>query len=105
MHRLSLCLSILALAAWPARGGEFSPQGYALAAPCLACHGPLRSHPGTPALHALSETQIIEALQAFRADHRPSSIMGRIARGYSDAEIALIARTWPKIASVGRPLP
>jgi sulfide dehydrogenase cytochrome subunit len=31
------------------------------------------------------------AMRAFRANERPGTIMGRIARGYSDAEIAAIA--------------
>jgi sulfide dehydrogenase cytochrome subunit len=30
-------------------------------------------------------------MAAFRANERPASIMGRVARGYTEAEIAAIA--------------
>lgn len=77
----------------PGHAAEPSPQGHALAAPCLACHGPTRTYRAIPSLAGLDVAEITRAMQEFRAGRRPSSIMGRIALGYGDAEIALIAES------------
>lgn len=76
------------LFAVPAHANE--PPLAALA--CGGCHGvgsrgaePIAGIAGRPA------DQIVAALVAFRANDRPNTIMGRIARGYTDAEIAAIA--------------
>ena len=59
---------------------------------CGGCHGvgsrgaePVAAIAGRPA------DQIVAALNGFRSNDKPSTIMGRIARGYTDAEIAAIA--------------
>jgi len=59
---------------------------------CLGCHGPngagqapIVGIAGRPA----AETEAL--MRAFRANERPGTIMGRIARGYTDAEIAAAA--------------
>lgn len=64
-----------------------------LALSCAGCHGPEGQSPGTiPPLHGKSEAAVAEALRGFRADQRPSTVMGRIAKGYSDQEIDAVAR-------------
>jgi cytochrome subunit of sulfide dehydrogenase len=59
---------------------------------CSGCHPPTVSGktPVTP-LAGLPEVQIVTAMQAFRAGQRPATVMDRIAKGFSDAEIAAIA--------------
>lgn len=59
---------------------------------CLGCHGPngAGSQP-VPALAGRSAADLRAAMMAFRANERPATIMGRIARGYTEAEIAEIA--------------
>jgi len=59
---------------------------------CGGCHGvgsrgaePVAAIAGRPA------EQIVASLNGFRSNDTPSTIMGRIARGYTDAEIAAIA--------------
>ena len=59
---------------------------------CLGCHGsggggvtPVPGIAGRPA------GELLAALVAFRANERPGTIMGRIARGYTDAEFAAMA--------------
>ncbi len=60
---------------------------------CAGCHGPDGQSPGTiPSLHGKGEAAIAEALRQFRADQRPSTVMGRIAKGYSDPEIDAVSR-------------
>ena len=63
-----------------------------LALSCAGCHGPDGQSPGPiPSLKGQSEAAIAAALRDFRAGRRPSTVMGRIAKGYSDAEIEAVA--------------
>ena len=59
---------------------------------CLGCHGlgaagaaPVPGIAGRPA------ADLAAALIAFRSNARPGTIMDRIARGYTEAEIAALA--------------
>ncbi len=75
----------------PARAQSADPRLLALS--CAGCHGPDGQSPGTiPSLRGKSEAAIAEALRGFRDGGRPSTVMGRIAKGYSDQEIAAVAR-------------
>jgi len=63
-----------------------APQG------CIACHGQAGAgSPPIPALAGRPKADIEAAMLAFRKNERPNSIMGRIARGYTDAEITTVA--------------
>ena len=67
-------------------------RGAALAHTCVTCHGPEgRSHGAIPSLTTLSSADITTALQAFRAETRPSTVMHRIAKGLDDADITAVA--------------
>jgi cytochrome subunit of sulfide dehydrogenase len=44
-----------------------------------------------PALRGQNPAEIVAAMQAFRSGQRPSTVMGRIAKGFSDDEIRAIA--------------
>lgn len=64
----------------------------AMAQNCFVCHGPgaLGSDPlvrlaGQP--KELLERQLVD----FKSDRRPATIMSRIAKGYSDEQLATIA--------------
>jgi cytochrome c553 len=61
-----------------------------LAAGCTSCHGPERTG-GLPALAGRSKQEIVERMKQFRSGARPSTLMGQLAKGYSDGEIDLIA--------------
>lgn len=64
-----------------------------LALSCAGCHGPDGHSPAAiPSLFGRSETALAAALRGFRDGHPPSTVMARIAKGYSDAEIAAVAR-------------
>ena len=67
-------------------------RGAALAHACVTCHGPEgRSQGAIPSLTTLSSADITTALQAFRAETRPSTVMHRIAKGLDDADITAVA--------------
>ena len=61
---------------------------------CSGCHPPTASaETKLPPLQRQNPADIIAAMQAFRSGERPSTVMGRIAKGFSDGEIRAIA-TW-----------
>ncbi len=59
---------------------------------CFACHGPNGVSPGSiPSLHALTAQNMTELLRAFKSGQRPSTVMGRHAKGYTNTEIEAIS--------------
>lgn len=70
-----------------------SPESAAnIARNCFSCHGPGGKNPGAiPALRGASAEFIASALKQFRAGERASTMMGRHARAYSDAQIKAVA--------------
>lgn len=67
-------------------------RGAMLANSCAGCHGTDGKSPGSiPAIAGKTPLFIEEAMKGFRDGSRPSTVMGRHARGYTDEEIKLIA--------------
>lgn len=59
---------------------------------CFTCHGPDGRSPGSiPSLNTQTADTIAATLKAFKSGARPSTVMGRHAKGYSDAEIDALA--------------
>jgi len=59
---------------------------------CFACHGPNGVSPGSiPTLHSLTANNIADMLRAFKSGERPSTVMGRHAKGYTNTEIEAIS--------------
>lgn len=69
------------------------PSAAMLSNTCAGCHGPegVSGGPAIPTIAGISEEYFNETMQEYRDDVRPSTVMGRIAKGYSDEEIALMA--------------
>lgn len=69
------------------------PSAQALAYTCAGCHGTngISVGPASPTIAGVSKDYFIDAMKEYREDTRPSTIMGRIARGYSDDEIVAMA--------------
>ncbi len=84
-----LSLGALVLSAQPAAAEE---RGMILSLSCYACHGPSGRSPGSmPTIAGKSAKYITKILGEFASGKRPSTVMGRIARGYTDQEIADLA--------------
>ncbi|MCS6931147.1 MAG: sulfide dehydrogenase [Acetobacteraceae bacterium] len=82
-----LGFAFAALAALPS-----AAQAPLAAEGCLGCHGPRGGgQGGIAALAGRDADELAAIMRAFRANERPGTIMGRIARGYTDAEIAAVA--------------
>jgi cytochrome subunit of sulfide dehydrogenase len=74
--------------AMPAQAAD-APPG---AASCSGCH-PAHANAGTPVprLAGQNAGEIVAAMQAFRSGQRPATVMDRIAKGFSDDEVKVIA--------------
>lgn len=74
------------------------PSAAMLSNACAGCHGTNggSAGPSMPSLASQSKEAIVEAMKKFKNGERPSSIMGRIAKGYSDADIATMGEFFSK---------
>lgn len=71
--------------------------GMMLAHSCAACHGTQGKSPGAiPSINGKSAKFLYESLKAFQTGARPSTVMGRHAKGYSDEELQRIAEFFSK---------
>jgi len=68
-------------------------RGTMLANTCAGCHGPGGNSvgPATPNIAGMSKDYFIESMQDYKAGERPGTIMTRIAKGYSEDDIAAMA--------------
>lgn len=67
-------------------------RGMVLALSCASCHGTNGQSPGSiPAINGKSASYIESAMRQFREGKRYATVMNRIAKGYSDEEIKLLA--------------
>jgi len=63
----------------------------AIAFNCLNCHAPQSAEPHLPALEQLSAQAIQQKLLDFKYRQTAATLMPRIAKGYSDAELQAVA--------------
>jgi sulfide dehydrogenase cytochrome subunit len=65
-----------------------------LANTCAGCHGTNGASvgPASPTISGLSEDYFIETMQGFASGEIPATIMGRIAKGYTEGEIEQMAK-------------
>ena len=69
------------------------PKGELLALSCTSCHGTHGLSPGAmPTLYGKSLEYIEQTMQEYKSDNRPSTMMHRIAKGYTLEEIRLISK-------------
>ena len=89
MHRALLTMAACALVqAGPAWAAE-PPAG---ASSCSGCHA-VSSTVDTPVprLFGRKADELSVVMREFKAGTRPSTVMGRLAKGFSDEEIATLA--------------
>ncbi len=65
---------------------------------CAGCHGTYGASngPATPTIAGLSVEYFIETMEGFKTGETPSTIMTRIAKGYSGSQIKLMAGYFAK---------
>ena len=62
-----------------------------IAQSCSGCHVTKIEEYSIPNLKTLSREVFASRMNSFKNDQIPSTVMGRIAKGYSDEEIILLA--------------
>ncbi len=60
---------------------------------CAGCHGTDGSSqgPATPTIAGMSKETFVESMKAYQKGERPSTVMARIAKGYSEEELNSMA--------------
>ena len=90
-------LTSLGLTATPIDAQTATPA--VLAATCNNCHGPDGLSPGAmPSLDKLDTATMIDKLKGFRSGTLEATVMARIAKGYTDAEIDALGKSFASIS-------
>jgi cytochrome c553 len=91
MHPRALAMIVVVAAAASVQAQD-ATRARNVAASCAACHGTNGvSAGGMPALAGMSKPDLVRKMQDFKSGRAPSTIMGQIAKGYSDEQIDLVA--------------
>ncbi len=71
-----------------------SASGAMLGNTCAGCHGTngVSNGPASPSIAGFDYDYLVEAMKAFKEDERRTTIMSRIAKGYSDEEIEAMSK-------------
>ena len=91
MKALRIAVGIATIMAWavPARAASEPPPG---AASCSGCHSARATAAApVPRLYGRDAGEMLTAMAAFRGGSLPSTVMNRIAKGFSDDELRPIA--------------
>jgi cytochrome c553 len=85
------CAAAFAAASVPSIAEEL-PPGAQLAASCAMCHGTEgRSVGGNEPLAGMAKQELVRKFTQFRDGTKPATVMHQIAKGYTDAQLELIA--------------
>jgi cytochrome subunit of sulfide dehydrogenase len=86
----ALAFSVTAVAA--------PPTAEMISFACAGCHGTNGGSAGLamPSLASQSKSAIIDAMKKFKSGERPSTVMGRLAKGYSDADFEAMGNFFSK---------
>lgn len=76
---------VISASAW-----SMPPTAAMLANACGGCHGTNggSAGPSVPSLAGQTKDAIVGAMKSFKSGERPSTLMGRLAKGYTDADFA-----------------
>jgi len=67
-------------------------MGAQIAATCASCHGEAGADAAIPAIIGMGESEIIDAMRAYRSSAAPSHVMHAIALSLSEDELLAVAR-------------
>ena len=88
-HAIAGSALLVALARPASAAAADAPPG---ASSCSGCHAPSAAvQTPVPRLVGRPAAEIVTAMQAFRTRQRQATVMDRIAKGFSESEIASIA--------------
>jgi sulfide dehydrogenase cytochrome subunit len=88
-------LGAVVLLLQPGTSAADSSNPYALGNPCAGCHGTDGKSKGAmPTIAGKTAKYIAKSLKDFRSGKTPSTIMQRIAKGYSDTQIEALSKIY-----------
>ncbi|MFZ5490119.1 MAG: cytochrome c [Thiomonas sp.] len=91
LRKLLLTASLLCATGAVQAADRVTP-GQSLAATCFNCHGPHGvSTAAIPSLAGRTAASIMETMAEYKSGKRTGTLMPQIAKGYTDAQIQLIA--------------
>ena len=100
MKKILLSLFIIPITLLPNMVSATPDRGTLLSMSCAACHGTDGKSPGAmPSLYGKSSKYIETSMLNFLHGKRVGTVMNRIAKGYTEEEIKLIADHFEKIAN------
>ncbi|MDO8464530.1 MAG: c-type cytochrome [Gallionella sp.] len=79
-------------------GAHAAPSMEMLANACAGCHGTkgASAGPSMPSLAGQSKVFFVDAMKKFKSGERSATVMGRLAKGYSDEQIVAMADYFAK---------
>jgi sulfide dehydrogenase cytochrome subunit len=97
IHKVLAAIAIAALAASQAVSAA-EAGGAIIAAQCNGCHGFEGASKGViPALKSKPAPYLAQNMKDFRSDKKIGTVMNRIAKGYTDAEIDNVAQFYSEL--------
>ena len=74
------------------------PTAAMLSNTCAGCHGTNggSAGPSMPSLAGQSKEAIVDAMKKFKSGARPATVMGRLAKGFSDADFVAMGEYFSK---------
>jgi cytochrome c553 len=92
MHAARLLAIVAAAAGWTSAATSRAPEPPPGASSCSGCHAAKSGvDTAVPRLTDRTAADIVAQMQAFKTGQRPSTVMDRIAKGLTDAEVEAIA--------------
>lgn len=94
LKQLALLAGVAAIGAAPLAFADEGATAQTLAENCAGCHGSdgLSGGPAIPTIAGMSSEYFVEIMKGYKEGTAPSTIMGRLAKGYSEDEIAKMAK-------------
>lgn len=91
----ALATSVLAISAMAQAA---PPTAAMLSNACAGCHGTNggSAGPSMPSLAGQSKEAIVDAMKKFKSGARPATVMGRLAKGFSDADFVAMGEYFSK---------
>ena len=97
MHTMRIIATVAALTASISAAPAASPEPPAGAAACSGCHpANVGIQTPIPRLAGRNAAEMVQQMRAFRDGQRDATVMGRIAKGFTDPEIQAIAAWYAK---------
>jgi sulfide dehydrogenase cytochrome subunit len=94
IHRLLRLAAIVGAVGAASAASAQNTNAEMLANTCAGCHGVDGSSkgPATPTIASLSTDYFVMSMKDYKSGKRPSTVMARIAKGYSDEDITAMAK-------------